>query len=400
MKEKFQLAGYSVSELLEVYRCDLFEYYLPFLDQHVYDTEYGGFMCDTSRSGEQVSTHKRAWYDGRGVWVYSFLYRYFGQKEQYLIKASKTVEFLLSIKKPQYPFWPWGYTRTGVTLDGYKPDIYGSLFIAEGLAGYAYATQEKSYWFNAKDILIKCVTKYDEEGYEYMPHYATSGEIIRAPRVLGHWMVFLNLSRYLLEQQQDDELEHISNRCLDALMKRHLHPESNLLIENLNHDFSLPQPNHDQFAITGHGIEVLWMQMMEAERRGDEGLFDHAAELFKRHVEISWDDVYSGFFHELTNVNKNRWLLDKVLWVQEEVLIGLMILIEKKRDAWAIRWFNRVYPYVRQHFILHDHPNKLWINGGDRRIKEHHQMDRFENYHHPRHLMMNILTLEKMMVTL
>lgn len=77
MNTKIKLAGYTMSELEEIYRRDLFDHYLPYLNKHVFDQEYGGFMCHTNRCGTQTSNNKRTWYDGRGVWVYCYLYRYF-----------------------------------------------------------------------------------------------------------------------------------------------------------------------------------------------------------------------------------------------------------------------------------------------------------------------------------
>ncbi len=400
-----RLAGYSIPELLSVYKQDLWDRFVPYLNDHIYDSTTGGFMCHTDRQGNNISTDKRTWYDGRGVWVYSSLYRHFGGNKEYLSKATQTVKFLLSMESEEYPFWPWGYTRSGKKLEGHKADIYGGLFIAEGLTGYAAASGENRYWQKARGIVLRSMAQYDRNTYEYTPHYQTSGELLQAPRVLGHWMIFLNLCGHLLDQQKDDDLKDISDRCIEALLEYHLHPEFNLMIEYLHHDLSRPDPPLDQFAYTGHGIEVLWMLMAEADRRKDEELFEKAYGLFKRHVEAAWDEVYGGILHELTHVNENRWLLDKVLWAQEEVLTGLMFLIERNQhlslsdhsvDEWAIRWFDKIYPYVRETLILQDHPDQLWVNGGDRRMREHHQMDRFENYHHPRHLMMNIMALERM----
>lgn len=391
-----KLAGHTVDELLEIYRSDLFDYFLPFLDRYVYDEIHGGFMCHTDRKGKKASTNKRTWYDGRGVWVYSWLYHHFGEQKEFLKRAQQTIDFLMEIESGEYPYWPWGYNREGITLKDQKPDIYGSLFVAEGLAGLAAVTGKSQYWQKSKSILMKCVAEYDRKSYEYIPHYATSGSRLQAPRVLGHWMILLNLSAHLLELQDDPKIRQISDRCIEAILEHHLHPEFNLLIEYLNHDFSLPDEPIDQFSYTGHGIETLWMLMKEGLRRENDSLYHTAENLFKRHVEVSWDRVYGGFFHELTNVKESRWLTDKVLWAQEEVLIGLMVMIEKNKEPWAVSWFNKVYPYVRVHFILHDHPDRLWVNGGDRQMEVHHQVDRFENYHHPRHLMMNIRALEKL----
>lgn len=390
-----QLAGYSLRELRDQYSEDLFTWYLPYLDQHIYDKKYGGFMCHIQRDGQHLTTHKRTWYDGRGVWVYTFLYQHLDPNPIYLERAEQTLMFLERIELAGYPFWPWGYTRSGSPLTGQKADIYGSLFVAEGMAGMAAATNKEEYWKKGLNILKQCLQHYDDASYEYVPHFNTNQKL-EAPRVLGHWMIMLNLASHLTEFQPDEKLTEITNRCVDALLHHHLQSEFNLMLEYLNHDLSKPKTPMDQFVYTGHGIEVLWMIMDVARKSHNQDLWNQCTLLFKRHVEVAWDTVYGGILHELTHVENNDWLLDKVLWAQEEVLVGLMMMIDKDQDPWAIRWFDKVYPYVRKNFILHDHPYRLWINGGDRKMENHHQVDRFENYHHPRHLMKNLLVLNRL----
>lgn len=388
------LAGYSLEQLLALYKSDLHQKYLPYLDQNVYDHDSGGFMCHIDRDAHHPTTNKRTWYDGRGVWVYAHLYHHLDQNPKYLERASQTIGFLMDIESRDYPYWPWGYTRSGLPLEGHKADIYGSLFVAEGLAAMAIATDQEEYWEKAVRLLEGCLSQYDDPQYEYIPHFKAN-ERLEAPRVLGHWMILLNLTSHLQEYKTSDYLRAISDRCIEALLKHHFHPDFELMIEYLHHDFRKPDAPMDQFAYLGHGIEVLWMIMEVAQRRQDAELWERTSNLFKRHVEVAWDDVYGGILHELTHVGENNWLLEKVLWAQEEVLIGLMMLIESREDEWAIRWFDKVYPYVRKEFILHDHPHQLWINGGNRKMDVHHQVDRFENYHHPRHLMKNIMALER-----
>src|SRR5215471_8360231 len=63
------------------YRHDLFDDFLPFMDRHVIDHDYGGFMCNTDRDGTNLSQGKTAWYEGRGIWVYSFLYNHFAKEK-------------------------------------------------------------------------------------------------------------------------------------------------------------------------------------------------------------------------------------------------------------------------------------------------------------------------------
>ena len=139
--------------------------------------------------------------------------------------------------------------------------------------------------------------------------------------------------------------------------------------------------------------------MKEAERLRDNRLFDKLAGWFRRHVEVAWDDVYGGVFRNLQHVEKNTWLLDKVLWAQEEVLIGCMMIIERSGAAWAREMFDRAYQHVSANYPLKHRGSPLWIYASDRRVT-FEAFSRFpkrvENYHHPRHLMLNLLSLERM----
>src|SRR5699024_4198805 len=278
------LSNQFLIDLQKQYHKYLFDDFLPFMDNHIVDKKYGGFLCHTDRNGYNISTHKRTWYDGRGIWVYSFLYEHFNHNERYLEVAKKTVDLALKSQPENNNFWPDTYTKEGCALSNKPGDIYGGLFVAEGLIAFARASGEDSYLTKAKEIFFSAVNQYDEKGYQYVPHYDSENMGIEAPRILGHWMVFLNISRQILEQDADPQVEEISDRCIDALLKHHLQSGTYLMIEYLNHDFSVPEEKHKQFSYIGHAIETLWMLMEEANRRGNQALFNQAANLFKRHV--------------------------------------------------------------------------------------------------------------------
>jgi mannose/cellobiose epimerase-like protein (N-acyl-D-glucosamine 2-epimerase family) len=394
-KQKKKIAGYSPEELLNQYRIYLFEDFLPFMEKYVIDHELGGFLWNTDRSGRNITTNKRAWYDGRGIWVYSFLYNNFRKDSSYLDTAEKTVNFVLKIKPEDKSLWPPSYTREGKELKDFPIDIYGDLFMAEGLAEFSKASQDVRYLTIAKEILLKCLNLYDSNDFSYYVDYGPEAPAIPAPRIVGHWMVLLRTSFCLLSHGPDNEIESIIRRCIDALMNYHNNPEFDLINEVLNHDLSRSEGPFSQFVYAGHVIETMWMIMYEAVRIKDKKLFDSAAEKFKKHVEVAWDDVYSGVFRALDNVDSNIWKVDKVLWEQAEVLIGALYMIEQTGDPWAYQWFEKMYRYVIETYPLKKYGYPLWNIGGDRKVTFVKEGTRIENYHHPRHLMLNILTLER-----
>src|SRR5699024_12658680 len=99
----------SVSE----YKTFLFDDYLPFIEQYVFDHEFGGFKCNTPYSGRNISTDKRTWYDARGVWVYSYLYVNLDKDIRYSHNVEKTVELLLNIINEENKLWLCFYVLKG-----------------------------------------------------------------------------------------------------------------------------------------------------------------------------------------------------------------------------------------------------------------------------------------------
>ena len=390
-----KLAGYTLEELRKLYRYDLFDDYLPFLDKYVIDHEYGGFMCNTDRDGTNITRDKRTWFEGRGIWVYSFLYNNLDSDPGHLEVARKSVDFVMKHKPSGKVFWPVGYSREGKPKGGIEPNLYGDIFVANGLQEYSLASGEEKWWDEAKGIMLKCLDIYDNRpDYGNLPATDTAPEVIR-PRMVGHWFVFMRLSTQMLEKRPDPEVEAIVARCVDAVMNYHYNPEHGLINEYVNHDLSRIDNDQGQ-VVTGHGVETMWMVMFEAVRRRDKILFDRACEVLKRSCEVFWDDVYGGLLGGLEHVDKNIWNVVKSLWLQEEVLIGTLFAVEHTGAEWAKEWFNREYTYVREKFPLKQYGFPIWILYADRKVTFEQHYDRVGNFHHPRHLMLNLLSLDRM----
>jgi mannose/cellobiose epimerase-like protein (N-acyl-D-glucosamine 2-epimerase family) len=397
-----RLAGHSLRELRDLYRHDLFDDYLPFVDRHVFDHERGGFMCEVEFDGRLLTTNKSSWFDGRGLWVHAFLFNHFGRDPRQLEIARKTADFLLKNRpKDADALWPKTYTQAGEALMPADGEIYGDLFIAEGFSEYARATGESRYFDLARELISKCVRLYDRPDYRPVIGQTYLGANARpfpGARILGAWMVLLRVCTQMLEQKADAELEALARRSTDAIMNAHFNPDFELCNELLNHDLSRPDNEYAQLVYTGHCVEVLWMVLREARRRRDTALFDLATARYRRHIAVAWDDVFGGVFRNLQHVERNVWLTDKVLWAQEEVLIGTLLLVEAG-VSWAAEEFSRMYRYVRSTYPLTSRGLPMWMYAGNRRMEYASFLAmprRWENYHHPRHLMLNLLTLEQL----
>lgn len=388
------LGGLNLQQLHDRYHNELFKRFLPAMDSLCIDSVYGGFMCDVDISERKlVNTIKRVWNQGRGIWVYSFLYNNFEKNPRFLEVAKNAIDFILKCKPNDDNFFDISYSREGSKIS--EPgDIYGDLFVAEGLAEYAKATGDKSWLKLAKEMIFYCLDRYDRPDYVYDISYAPGKPKIQGPRNLGHWMIFLSLSSQILTQGPDPDFEKLSDRCLESIMKHHMNKEFNILNEMVNHDFSLPKNEYADFAVIGHGIETLAFVMAEAVRRKDSALFIASEAAFKRHVEVAADKLYGGHFEVLFNANTYSWSPSKSAWCQQEVSIGALLSIEHTGNPWAFECFSEGDAYMLEKMSRPDYA--FWTFGGNRKVVNP-STKTIEHYHMPRYLMRNMLALQRIM---
>ncbi|HXR76564.1 MAG TPA: AGE family epimerase/isomerase [Bryobacteraceae bacterium] len=382
------------------YQHDLFDDFLPFLERYVVDPEYGGFLCAVRPNGERVSDEKRTWYEGRGVWVFAYLFNNICREQKYLDIAAASIE-LLKRSKPNDPdeLRPKLLNRDGTPASDSDAEVYGDMFVAEGLAEFAKATGDGTLWDEARDLVFKCVRHYDRPDY-----HPSIGETYLGPgaqpfpgaRIGGVWMVLIRTLSQMVSWRSDAALEALLNRSVTAFLDRHFNPRFRLFNELICHDLSRPRNQYERLVYAGHAIETLWMILCEARRRSDIRLFDTVAAHFRRHCEVARDRVYGGLFRNLIDVDGNIWTLDKTLFPHQEALIGSLLMIEETGDSWAMEFHAELEMYTRLRFPLRSLNSPLWQLTGDRQVTPATDMVRVENYHHPRFLMLSLQAIERM----
>lgn len=379
---------------------DLFDDFLPFLERYVIDPEYGGFLCAARPNGERVSDEKRTWYEGRGIWVFAYLYNNISREQKYLDVAAASIA-LLKRSKPGDPeeLRPKILKRDGAPASPADTEIYGDMFVAEGLAEFAKATGEQTFWDEARDLVFKCVRHYDRPDY-----HPSIGETYLGPgarpfpgaRIGGVWMVLIRTVSQMLDWRSNAELEALLDRSITAFLEHHYNPRFQLFNELICHDLSRPGNEYERLVYAGHAIETLWMILWEARRRSDTSLFDTVAAHFRRHCEVARDRVYGGLLRNFIDVDQNIWTLDKTLFPHQEALIGSLLMIEETGDPWALEFYTGLEAYTREHFPLRSLHSPLWQLVGDRQVTPPHDMIRVENYHQPRFLMLSLQAIQGM----
>jgi N-acylglucosamine 2-epimerase len=395
------IAGMSLAGLRNDYRERLFDSYLPFWHQGGYDSELGGFICHLNDDGSPADDEKNIWFQGRAVWVYSFLYNNFGKDRRYLEIAGKTRDFMVEKMYAGDGRWYERVHRDGTVIEGVSSSVYGWLFAAGGLVELYCADGRQEDLDLALESLKAALAVYNDPGYKgvFLPGGISTAGI----RTQGHSMVLLRLLTRLLSMNPDPELEALAAEQLDLIMNQYYNPEYGISNEYLNHDYSRIPGFEDQM-FTGHSIEVLWMVMYEALRKKDRALFDTACERLRRYLALSWDYIFDGFgsgdFFVFGGPQRQQGTnySVKTMWLQCEVMLGCMLALEYTGAPWARQWYEKTRAFTLRTVAAND--TGVWEQAVDRLGKkisrESYHPKRKGNFHQPRYMMLNMLILDRM----
>jgi len=393
------IAGVTLQEHRDELESRLFDEYLPFWDNGGYDKAYGGFICNLNSDGIPVDDEKFIWYQGRAIWVYSYLYNHFGRHPEHLEIARSTRDFMVKHMYLGDGRWAELVHRNGKVIRGIGPgsDVYGWLFAANGLAEYFRISGNEEDIRLVKESIWAAVKAYDA------PHYQ-QGTDFEGLRIQGHSMVLIRLLTQLLNYHNDDELEKLLDFHADKLMTAFYNPRYRISNERLNHDYSRI-PGEEGSMFLGHSLETQWMLMQLALQKKDQVLFEKAKNNFRRYLEMGWDHIFDGWASEDYHVFGGEHHIlgtdyaTKTMWAHVEILIGCMLVIEHAGEAWAWDWYQRTWEYVKKTFCLGAGAWEQAVNRQGEPVSREkwgiHPMRR-GNYHQPRFLMLNILSLNRM----
>jgi mannose/cellobiose epimerase-like protein (N-acyl-D-glucosamine 2-epimerase family) len=398
------IAGMTVEQLREDYRHRLFDRYLPFWDQGGYDEQLGGFMCTLNDDGTVADDEKFIWYQGRGLWVYSYLYNNLGQDPHHLEIAQKTRDFMVKYMKADEGAWVEYVHRDGRIKQGVGDDVYGWLFAANGLAEFYKAAGNDRDLEMACESIWAAMRAYDDPNYAGVSLEESPSERVpmRGLRAQGHSMVMVRMLTQLLSHHPDPQLEGLLAQHVDLIMLKFRNPSQGITNERLLHDYSRI-PGHEDHMFTGHSVETMWMVMFEAIRQGNDALFVEAKKAFRRYLELCWDYVFEGFgdgdFYVYDGPGRTREALYgvKTMWSHCELMLGLMHILEYTGERWAKQWYGRVRAYAIEAF---DTDCGVWRQAVDRLGKDitrnGQSAQRKGNFHQPRYMMLNLLSLDRM----
>jgi N-acylglucosamine 2-epimerase len=299
--------------------------------------------------------------------------------------------------------------RDGRVLRGFQGDLYGMYFVAEGLQEYAWAAKHQESYETALGLLVK-LHQHIENPKIIIP--GTPGPGIRPQ---GLWMVNLRIATQFLSRWKEPALEGISQQAVEAVIHKHYNPDIGLNNENLSYDFSRP-PGEETKSLLGHSIETLWMIMDEALRQNNPRLWNLCTSRIRHHMEVGWDWVYGGLAQWI-NVNRGDYVWPpeqpvgtdlqfrfrgefhymKTLWSLNEILVACLKVLERTDAEWASRFFDMALEAIDSKFSRKRQGQPGFMLFADRQMVQQPHVARQDNYHPPRQLMLNILSLRRIL---
>jgi len=225
---------------------------------------------------------------------------------------------------------------------------------------------------------------------------------LRGFRSQGHSMVILRFLTQLLTHHTDKRLENLVDEHVDLIMNKFFNRALGVTNEYLQHDYSRV-PGYEDHMFTGHSVEIMWMVLFEAIRRKDQSLFSDAKSIVRRYIEMCWDYAFEGFgaghFYVFDGPGRTREKLYgvKTMWSHCELLVALMHILEYAGELWAKEWYQRLRAYAIKSF---DTDYGVWRQAVDRfgedAARRGTPTKRKGNFHQPRYMMLNLLSLERM----
>jgi N-acylglucosamine 2-epimerase len=369
-----ELAGKSLEELRDFHRRELFAEYIAPWDKSGIDWQYGGFFPEANVEGDPSKvTDKEMYYQGRGLWVFSYIYNHFERHERHLKAARLAREFLVKNCRDPKGYWISKFTRDGKMLQP-SLNIYGDIYMVLGLGEYHQATGDRESLDLAVESAYGVMERIVSSAYQHLHGHGASHE--PGTKRLGTWQHFLSALTPLLRYTRDEGIDNIARMCVRNIMERHWRPEFGVMLEHLDDRFEpfRPDPLQSHRVVSGwHSIQAAWMSMDEALRRGHTRMFLDALEMGRQTLEKCWVDGqrFSGLVSlqdPERRAQEPATIGGIATGALDDALVFCLMAVEHTGETWPRQWYDKVFTVGyrnperwRRRCLLH-HPRRLFLS--------------------------------------
>ena len=320
------------------------------------DPVHGGVYTCLDREGKVFSTDTRVWMQGRCGWIFSWLCRLYGPKDEWLAASKSCLDFL---EEHCINHDAGGRLYFTVTGDG-KPlrqrrYCYSEAFYALANAEYYGVAGEEEYLERAR----RGYDLYWDLNHGMADPTGLGPKTIpetRTGRAVGIPMIILNVTSVMLrvDPERKELYEQRAQQCVDEIFQYHVHPELKCVLENVAPDGAARLDyTEGRIVNPGHDIEGVWFLLEHAKRTGDRELVEKAAQIFDWAIEAGWDNEYGGLLYFVDCLGRPPEAYEhdmKLWWPHDEILIASLMLYRDTGEEKYLDWFEKTLDYCKQYF--------------------------------------------------
>ena len=324
--------------------------------KHGMDEVNGGVYTCLDRKGEIYSTDKSVWMQGRCGWIFAYLCRVYGVREEWLKASKSCLDFMEAhcINRAAGDRMYFTVTAEGKPLRQ-RRYCFSEAFYAMANAEYYGVTGEKECLERAK----RAYDLYWNLNHG-MPDPTGLGPKTepetRTGRSFGIPMIYLNVTAVMMRADPDGKALYAerAQQCVDEIFRYHVHPELHCVLENVAEDGEARLYYTDGRVVNpGHDIEGVWFLLEHARRTGDTELVKRAAQIFDWAIAAGWDEEYGGLLYFVDALGKPPEAYEhdmKLWWPHDEILISSLMLYRDTKDEKYLDWFYTTLDYCKKHF--------------------------------------------------
>ena len=322
-----------------------------------WDHQNGGVYTCLDRKGVCYSTDKSVWMQGRCAWMFSYLCRTYGVRQEWLDFAGSCLDFLEAhcINRDK-----GGRMYFTVTADG-KPLRQRRYCFSEGFyaianAEYGALTGDEACMQRARDayeLIWKLNHGLMEDPVGMGPK---TDPATRSGRALANPMIYLNIGSVLRSTDPANAAlyDERSKQCVEEIFRYHHKPELRCTLESVGPDGEFREEVTEGRVVNpGHDIECSWFLMEYANHMADSELHRRAEDVFNFAIEAGWDKEYGGllYFIDCKGLPTEAYEHDmKLWWPHNEILIASMMAYRDTGNEAYYDWFAKTLDYCRQVF--------------------------------------------------
>ncbi len=345
----------AVKALRDQLYSHLFQDILPFWQRNAIDST-GGICSCIGDDGVILNRDKWLWSQWRAVWVFSRLYRRFGQQEAWLNIARSIADFCIrhgwdeSQKR-----WRSAVDASGRELRGCD-SVFTDGFAVYGLTELALASNRMEYGEWAGKTVSSILTYLPKPRCDLpqWPYSVQPGE-----KTQGIPMIFSMVLWEYAELTEDTMARSSALGLVKEIFDHFYRSDRDLILERVSQEGAeLPAPR-GTVILPGHGVENMWFQIHIARAANRRDRIPLCCHLIKRNLELGWDQEFGGLFLAVDANGKTEpdWAFAdaKLWWPHTEALYASLLAYTETGDMDFLTWFHRILNYSLANYPVSGH---------------------------------------------